>query len=145
MSRTYFRVWRHRHFRSKDPTWADIAQLAVTHAQNILSDRTSPGHFLSGDWFQFRSRNFRSCAMVRSPQNEVLCPYPYTTYDGRTLTDYGRRKLDDKWWQKLTWPLTRWAKRKKKMILRTAGRTSEFLLVFCGLSTFKSAVFLLVR
>jgi hypothetical protein len=39
----------------KRPPRADIAQLPVAHAQNILPDRTC----------DFRSRHFRSCAMVR--------------------------------------------------------------------------------
>ena len=47
------------HFRSKGLTRADIAQLPVAHAQNILPDRAR-------DWRHFRSRHFRSCAMVRS-------------------------------------------------------------------------------
>jgi hypothetical protein len=37
--RTYFRPHDSRHFRSKGPTRADIAQLPVAHVQNILPDR----------------------------------------------------------------------------------------------------------
>ena len=32
------------HFRSKGPTRADMAQLPVAHAQNILPDRVTSGH-----------------------------------------------------------------------------------------------------
>ena len=37
----HFRSW---HFRSKGPTRAEIAQLAVAHAQNILPDRGLKHH-----------------------------------------------------------------------------------------------------
>jgi hypothetical protein len=49
MRRTYFRTgplpvtWL-CHFRSKGPTRADIAQLPVAHAHNILPDRVTSGH-----------------------------------------------------------------------------------------------------
>ena len=46
----------------KGPVRADMAQLPVAHAQNILPDNER-------DWRHFRSRHFRSCAVVRSPAN----------------------------------------------------------------------------
>jgi hypothetical protein len=53
MRRTYFRpvplpvtwLW---HFRSKCPTRADMVQLPVAHAHNILPDRVTSGHVTSG-------------------------------------------------------------------------------------------------
>ena len=42
------RDWRH--FRSKDPTRADMAQFPVAHAQNILPNRAR-------DWRHYRSRD----------------------------------------------------------------------------------------
>ena len=63
------------HFRPRDfitssqkpPLGADIAQLPVAHAHNIVPDRACDWrHFRLRDWRHFRSHYFRSCAMVRS-------------------------------------------------------------------------------
>ena len=53
MRRTYFRsltlpVTSIFHFRSKGPTRADMAQIPVVHAHNILPDSATSGHMTSG-------------------------------------------------------------------------------------------------
>jgi hypothetical protein len=59
------------HFRSKGHTRADIAQLPVAHAHNLLPDRAR-------DWHDFRSHDFR-LLLIAHPQ--ILTElYPYTTY-----------------------------------------------------------------
>ena len=64
--RTYFRPHDSRHFRSKGPTRADIAQLPVAHVQNILPDRArdwvTSGHVTSGS----TSQHLRKCDFVRT-------------------------------------------------------------------------------
>ena len=62
----------------KDPTRADMAQLPVGHAQNILPDNHCR-HFRSCDWRHFPSRNFRLLHRIAPPQ---ILPelYPYTTH-----------------------------------------------------------------
>jgi hypothetical protein len=63
-------LFRSRDFVTSDqkgPTRADIAQLPVAQAQNILPDRARGWrHFRPCDRRRFRSRHFRSCAMVRT-------------------------------------------------------------------------------
>ena len=44
------------HFRSKGPTRADMAQLPVAHAQNILLDRVTSGHVTSTRHFRLLHR-----------------------------------------------------------------------------------------
>ena len=65
----------------KGPTRADIAQLPVTHAQNILPNRASSGHVTSG---HFRSCHFRSSIrndpISLDPPQMLLCNHPYTTF-----------------------------------------------------------------
>jgi hypothetical protein len=82
------------HFRSKGPTRADMAQFPAAHAQNILPNIAHDlCHFRSRNWRYFRSRHFRSCAMVRSTSrstsNETLSvPIYYwcTALEASTLT-----------------------------------------------------------
>jgi hypothetical protein len=74
-----FRSRDWRHFRSKGPTRANMAQLPVVHAQNILSDRAPDWrHFRSRDWRHCRSRHFRLHPLTAPPQMLTEL-YPYTT------------------------------------------------------------------
>jgi hypothetical protein len=72
--RTYFRsrplpvTWL-CHFRSKDPTRTDMAQLSVAHAQNILPVKATSGQG------HFRSRDFRLLHRIAPPQI-LICPCP---------------------------------------------------------------------
>ena len=70
-------------FRSRDfvtsgekgPTRADIAQLSVGHAQNILPNMASSGHFRSN----MRTTSLPVAPLIAPPQMWLeLCPY--TTY-----------------------------------------------------------------
>ena len=67
------------HFRSKDPTRVDIAQLLVVHAHNILPVKVTSGQglFWSRDWCYFRSHDFR--LLLIAPPQILTELYPYTT------------------------------------------------------------------
>jgi hypothetical protein len=59
----------------KGPTRADIAQLPVAHAQNILPNRAPSCHVTFG---HFRS-SMRTVSLPVAPPQMRLEPYPYTT------------------------------------------------------------------
>ena len=79
-----FRSSDWRHFRSKGPTRANMAQLPVAHAQNIHPDRAPDWrHFRSRDCRDFQSRHFRSRDFwlhpLTAPPQMLTELYPYTT------------------------------------------------------------------
>ena len=68
----------------KAPTRADMAQLPVAHAHNILPDNArNLRHIWSRDWRHFRLHDFRS--LLIAPPQMWLCPCWYTTivYEGK--------------------------------------------------------------
>ena len=62
------------HFRSKGSTRADMAQLPVAHAQNILPDRVTSGHVTSGHVTSGHDPPYDSLQMWLE-----LCPYTTDT------------------------------------------------------------------
>ena len=67
------------HFRSNYPIRADIAQLPVAHAQNILPDRFISGHVTDVASGHVNSGHAQWSDPPHDPPQILICPSPYTT------------------------------------------------------------------
>jgi hypothetical protein len=89
-----FRSRDWRHFRSKGHIKADIAQLPVAHAYNILPDTwltSLPVMWLTS----LPVTSLRSLPVTWlpvAPPQIRLCPYPYTTYRGSYMMPVNQSK-----------------------------------------------------